>query len=682
MQRRYWIYYNNTERQVFPFGVDKLKLEETLEQDQIFKRKKLQGKLQFINNTKSSITDFDFFAQIELARFSCEEIKFRIERNCGNTWSNEWFGYFSTGAGSFDFDKCIFEVQAEPNDIYRCIFDNWEKEFNIFDYEVKNYNDLTGIGYELLVANTFPSSQCSNWIPCSGATTAYGWYAPDYVSAQNMIDNGWCVKEHVVTPAGDVMRIGLINTAIATGLYTSFAIGDIVDYDSGSYGPTAEVCDTDFDVTHNIFYIYLTNLDPGFNPLVGDILNNNGAPLGNPNNAAGDPFATAVGEITSIDFVEYCTVSTTWQSYVLQRACVSGFCDPQPGWTTLENNCGSTGFCTFRACVDLIDLPFYRGVLYNDLVNSIVTSLCGEVEQMTSIFLDYNPDVTDPHYSTGINYITGAANRVSNLMVSQKSDIVDSAASNPATIGILTLKTLLTWAREVFQVYWDVKLVAGAISLQMEHYDFFERSESIDLTDAAYAKYVKGLNKYEHTKSKIPSIETFTWVDAGGIDFIGKNITYGVPCATPDQTESHDVDLSTDIGFIANNDRLDLEGFVLAATDYTGTEYNLNSEAGLITGNIFSNAHLSWANLHYNYFRHNRYLQKGAMNDIPTTFISWRPNIEQVKIEIPDCCNSIDAEGYATTELGQKYLSGAKGVIDKISISFTNKITLSLKYSI
>ena len=134
--RKYYIVHSSVEREVYPLNSFKLKLISELEKDQIFKRTKLNGALQFGNDVKNSRLDFDFFSDLELNGNSCDEITFIIRKKCFGAWIDEWTGMFSTGGGSFDLDRCLFEVQPDPDDIYRCIFKNWETEFDIFDSDV------------------------------------------------------------------------------------------------------------------------------------------------------------------------------------------------------------------------------------------------------------------------------------------------------------------------------------------------------------------------------------------------------------------------------------------------------------------------------------------------------------------------------------------------------------------
>ncbi len=682
-KRKYFVTYAGATMEVFPTSVGTQKYTWQREQDQIFKRKKLSSKLHFKNDGKIGLYDFNYFAAIE-ATAGCDEIKIEIKALCSGQYILEWKGYFSTGGGTFDFDRCTFDVLPEPDDVYRCVFDNWEKVYNIFDYDVEDIIESQNVVYETLTGDSAMfcddfvqagqaySGSCSGFIRCSCADTAYRWFTADYSSAADMIAKGWCVKEHTVTSEGDFVRVIVDNNnsgIVAPG----FAPGDIVT--ETGFGNTATVCEVitgGIGLSPNKAELILKDISSGFTA-PGNLIDN--TPSG----------GTDEGTSLSYDTVAFCSVETEWESQLIDIPCAGGVCSNPSSYFLISTDCDTTGYCTFRRCPETIESNTFRGVRYDQLINSIITELCPDIVEMSSIFYEYNPDTSDPHYSAGINYMTSMVNRVMNLLISQESDIVDPTATNPATIGNVTLKKLLQWSREVFNVYWDITTISGDVVLQMEHFDFFSAIQAIDLTTYQFGDYVKSFNKYEHLKDQIPRNEKYLWKIAGGIDFIGKDIIYPSACAKEGQSVDHQPEeLSTDVGFIENNDSVKEEtnSFVMIATDLVSGDYIINQEAGLITGNIFSNAHLSWANLHYNYHRWNRYLSSGNMNGAIETFFSWKSNIKQPTIKVPGCCLDIDPDGYARTDLGDQVINKF-AFIEKMELDFvTDILSFDLSYSI
>lgn len=106
----------------------------------LYFEKKLTGKLVFSNNSKNSIVDFNYFKDKE-TNSKCEELEIRIFKLCGTTYSLFWEGYFSVLEGSFDNDRCSYEVT--PRIKYNIQSD---LEINILDADQTSgsYNFRTG----------------------------------------------------------------------------------------------------------------------------------------------------------------------------------------------------------------------------------------------------------------------------------------------------------------------------------------------------------------------------------------------------------------------------------------------------------------------------------------------------------------------------------------------------------
>src|SRR3972149_216701 len=110
-------------------------------------------------------------------------------------------------------------------------------------------------------------------------------------------------------------------------------------------------------------------------------------------------------------------------------------------------------------------------------------------------------------------------------------------------------------------------------------------------------------------------------MEADSMDFIGKDITYTGACVSSDKDSGGRKDvvadlITTDINYIQTNasalSKTDL-GFVMVVYYNDGVDNIIHQEAGKITGNVINNAHLGWANLHYNYHRYGRILLTGNM---------------------------------------------------------------------
>ena len=90
------------------------------------------------------------------------------------------------------------------------------------------------------------------------------------------------------------------------------------------------------------------------------------------------------------------------------------------------------------------------------------------------------------------------------------------------------------------------------------------------------------------------------------------------------------------------------------------------------------NIYLAWSKLHDSFFRHERQLPTGYLNGNLVTFYSSK------KIRQQECsiiyCSEFDPNQYFTTQLGEAFLDGAKGYVDKAVIKPYGEINLTLVY--
>jgi hypothetical protein len=348
----------------------------------------------------------------------------------------------------------------------------------------------------------------------------------------------------------------------------------------------------------------------------------------------------------------------------------------------LVGDCGTSGEPSFYWCPESTSgtevLYDQNRTLYDAL--TLFSDAC-DLTEVQSDYFDMNPVGDAPDYVAGNNYVTGAINKVNHIHIAQKSDIIDPGASNPATRGMMTFTQMTEMLKTIFNVYWFI----DGTNLRFEHYKYFVRTANpnFNLTDVDKRQWIIGKNKYSYEKAKMPKYERFKWSEAANTDFIGFEIRYDSSCVNLDSKSNvlnySPGNVTTDILFI-NSDPTEInkEGFVLIANDLVGSTYVVQSEEGLITGLIKPNAHLSWANLHYNYHRHGRVLLEGSMNNQVTTFLSAKRAKKQADIKFPFCC---DDELLPLTELVTTYLGS--GEIDKMSLSIKNNmITTDLLHDI
>lgn len=128
--------------EVFPLGEWKFIFDKG--KDQVFFRHKLSGKLVFTNRPTESVTDYTYFKNIEDTA-KCDILEFLVTQTCsGTTTAIDYFkGTFGTVDGEWDLDRCIFEVEPIPKDLYTCV--NLDTPVNILDIAsvVTVYHDST-----------------------------------------------------------------------------------------------------------------------------------------------------------------------------------------------------------------------------------------------------------------------------------------------------------------------------------------------------------------------------------------------------------------------------------------------------------------------------------------------------------------------------------------------------------
>lgn len=593
-----------------PYGLEGWDIDARRQGDSKFMQRLLTGKFIFMNVPKRGWFDYDWIKAIEDGSSSCAKISVRVDRSCdgGATYSPFWSGKFTTADGEFNLDKCRFTTDFEPNDIYQCVTDGMNDEFNIIslpnEYEVINTGTQSSL--EFSASPTGPNwtflalyTGCNPDVPSIGISwREYKWTN--------------CVAGNPVMPAGagwalDTNDCGTTNQSKWARVPLDVAPSPNLDFLCGT-------CD------------------------------------GNGNAVPPDTLCryTLVLNLCGV------SSSSVW------------WCRPDP------------------APVD----NYTHNRTLGDVLLGVTQTACSSITSVASDFFEINPVGDAPGYAPGINYVTGTASQVMDLMISQKSDILLPAATEPATVGNITFSQLTNYLESEFLVYWWID---GTV-LRLEHEKYFTYTTLADFTVAPYSRQLSGTNIYSRIQDKRPRREKYKWMEAFNPDFVGADIVYDFDCVKKavgvprggredefiDNSVTHSVDkITTDIDFIvASPSDISKEGFVMLSTSPDGLgSYVINSEVGLISGNFVPNGHLSWANLHYNYHRYARVLISGTMNNIPETFITAKPTKQQDKVMINDCCGGVD-DSVASDDIPGLIKTGLGfGVIDSYKKNLKNNAT-------
>jgi hypothetical protein len=286
--------------------------------------------------------------------------------------------------------------------------------------------------------------------------------------------------------------------------------------------------------------------------------------------------------------------------------------------------------------------------------------------------------VSSTFFTAATNPATLGDNHLLSLTIAQKSDIIRPDSTDPATVANMSWKSLMDILWGMFQVKWDYDLATNEFNV--EHISFWNKVDGLDLRTQEIAK---AGNKYSYLKENMPKWEKFYFLEAMNEDFVGNSIAYVSKCVNQDSgtnVKETRVNVTTDIEYIMSDpDEISDEGFVILCTYLSGGVYYIESGIGVLSESVMLNAHLSWANLHNSYFRHNRVLIEGYMNAALTTFWTAQKTIVQNCNAIVCPSDNFDPNNLITTELGEIYLN-AKATVKKASLKPTGEMALELVY--
>lgn len=281
-------------------------------------------------------------------------------------------------------------------------------------------------------------------------------------------------------------------------------------------------------------------------------------------------------------------------------------------------------------------------------------------------------------FTLATNPATLNPNKLLYLTIAQKSDIVRPTASNEARTALISFNELMDILWVMWQVQWRYDPVAN--NFIIEHCSYWSASPGMNLSIQEMARN----NKYVYQKEAMPKYEKFTFMEADDANFVGVPIWYNSKCVNSDPESNvieKNVTVTTDLEYIINQpDAIADEGFVILCNYLDGGSYYVEFGQGVYNSKSGLNMHLSWANLHNSYYRHNRVLINGYLNDLPVTFWTAQKNKVQecYAIVCPD--DDYNPGDEITTELGDVYFGGEKAKVQRSELSPSGEMKFSLLY--
>lgn len=589
---------------------------------QVFFRTKLNAAVVF------SGEDYDVLRPIHFDPGTrCREILIRFDEYCSG-WQETWRGVFSTGKGTWDLDLCTFEVRPDVVDAYTCILGAAKVKRNVLqvgpvDAEALNLPSLQFAMCATVGFTPSPADACDDF-----------WSGSPFLSP---LINEWLIGHSQVEAAGSGYQL---NIFWRERLTTECIDGAPVAPPGSGWVLLSDDC-------------------------------------------AGSGMATYIRE-----------TGATWSFGDAQRGTIVDGIPVPPSGACAWQYVGSIDETIFDPFdPDLGVVPFYvclsdgdgtdlnRARRMDEIIEHLIDQSGCPIAGLRSDFFERNPVGDALGYVAGENYVTGEINQVSNILMLQKSDAITPAATNPATIGEWSFDEAMKFCLDVFRCLWFID-ADGYV--RIEHYSYFVALNGLDLEliDGAIEPL-----RYEHLSDRIPRIERAKWAEAQGRDFVGRDIVYDGPCVGDGNREVEEISpgpYTTDISYIFNDpDAIGKEGFVFLATTLDGGVYTTILDIGAFTGNLISNAPLSWANLQDAFWRSDRYLRTGNMNGVVTDFDGWRPNVEQKGVSIPRCCDTYDFDPLESigTRLGALLLPPRRAVVESVAENIDDgRITLTLRY--
>ena len=292
----------------------------------------------------------------------------------------------------------------------------------------------------------------------------------------------------------------------------------------------------------------------------------------------------------------------------------------------------------------------------------------GTSEYSQFLYSDYNP-ITYQNF---------------HVLISPKSNILNSNYDQPAMKAQTTLNTILNMLRDVYKCFWFIE--DG--KLKIEHISYFRNGGTYtgspiigaDLTKLENPRNAKKwgflTSNYEFDKADMPERFQFAWMDDVTEGFEGYPIEVNSKYVSPGRIEDINVTgFTTDVDYMMlNPGAISQDGFALFAAVYRNGRYELPIiERNVDGANLrLQNGYLSWITLQPNYYIFDLPAKKVIINkEYYEAYETSRKRKQKVKYPTLE---SIDTKTLVKTYIGN-------GQVEKISINLSSRINeVTLKY--
>ncbi len=322
------------------------------------------------------------------------------------------------------------------------------------------------------------------------------------------------------------------------------------------------------------------------------------------------------------------------------------------GWTNYQSSTAGDDKIFTQIVGSPDNVPFYGCILLNDIMDFFASNL--NLTYTSNFFQDTPGPMTKF--------------TLSQTMVQQISNV--RGGWEWATKGMMTLKDLMTWIRDTFNVFWYIDANGD---FRVEHRRYFEYGLSYTYIHvlelnliSSYPTDIKNMNRYEWETPEMYRRERWEFPYSLLPDWAEAGIDYPYNSILNNDVMTRNPQWATDLVSIYDRrDELSNEGWVLLDTylkDIGGgiSIRYVRMYPGAISNNDIQNGWFSTGQLLKSFWTYGRTLRDGEVNGTLTTFETVKRLKKQVELSIPECCLDLDYNGLYRTELGDGWISEAE----------------------
>ena len=699
-----------------PLWKDDLTMEFAKESQQEFFRRKLSGKLTFINDDytyiKSKSLDYQF------------QMRMMISYDNGENWADYWKGHFYWTDCEFDEDSKYIRVTPTVDDEYNDILAGLEKEYNMIDL-APAYEEIKLKKRPVIQIIPFKGDGSYSKAGCFKVDGTYWerdcnqvtWGGPivPLMSQRYYFNIASGIIEMTISPQGQVpdgfptyikdMFVGhLYGTSHG---YKEYSLRYSFVLQSGQWRIEMTYENPEITIT-NVSTNVLTwkgNWTSGTMTLTSQV-----SSYGNLSVEVDNPYilfsrlvfdksgVTGAQSIPASDIMEtnenyryclqeydvnnylyftdtYSTSPTKWGKHDSTHYFIEPSNENVRGWspiaiTTWEDIALWLGYTAALLPAEthtMSDAVLKNAYKLQDVISVLLEKVAPNITLASSTFLsgdDPIPNPDAPYTDTRTFFIT------------PKSNVKKIDYEIPAMNAPITLKQIFDMLRDGYRCYWYIEnnqlhIEHIAFFLNGHNYDPSSLTYDIDLTEQTVSRNGKAwafaLNKYTFDKPELTERYEFGWMDEQTLPFDGEPINIESGFVEQGKVEKIDInDFSSDVDFILMNpeDVAD-DGFVLLGAIYSEGEWSLAfREFPDMEYVIPQNAYCAFV-----------YMQKYYMYDLPSYRYRIGEGITQTnavmkkcksqEVSFP-CITDPDIQKLVKTSIGE-------GQYEKLSINLSSR---------